>query len=167
LFKLNNMKATGLAILICSIMFSSARGQELAVKTDFNGAVVNGSIEKLIEAVRQGKEIRVGWSLDFNGDGAGNLEHFIDAKFLTILNGHVFNQIDPIYAQAPNEQIPQVEIGNSEMKWTAIIGTNGLLVSRFIIPNIESQKDENNKKQLELMSKINQEKVETSWFIIN
>ena len=142
-----------------------AQSPKVLVKTNSEGKVSEGSIDSLIKAIREGNEIRVGWSLDFDNDGKPDVEHLIDAKFLTILNGHVFNQIDPIFAQAPNTQIPQVQIGNNDMKWMAIIGTNGVLMSRFIIPGIKDQKDEDHKKQLEMMSQMNEEIVETSWFL--
>jgi hypothetical protein len=142
-----------------------AQSPKVLVKTNSEGKVSEGSIESLIQAVREGNDIRVSWSLDFDKDGKPDVEHLIDAKFLTILNGHVFNQIDPIFAQAPNAKIPQIQIGNNDMKWMAIIGTNGVLMSRFIIPGIKDQEDEAYKKRLEAMSKVNEDIVETSWFL--
>jgi len=47
----------------------------------------------------------------------------------------------------------------------AVIGTNGVLMSRFIIPGIEDQEDEDYKKRLEAMSKVNEDIVQTSWFL--
>ena len=44
----------------------------------------------------EGESIRIGWQLDFNEDKIPDLEHWIDGKFLTIMNGLVFNQIEPI-----------------------------------------------------------------------
>lgn len=151
--------------IIWNIYGTSAQDVKLLVKTDAQGNVIEGSLDTLISAVRDGNDIKVGWSLDFNNDNFPDVEHFIDAKFLTILNGHVFNQIDPIYAQAPNAKIPQVEIANNNMKWIAIIGTNGVLMSRFIIPEVDDVTDENYKKQLEIMSQVRKEVVKTSWFV--
>ncbi len=154
-------------VLLIMMVFNStfAQSPKVLVKTNSEGNVSEGAIESLIQAIREGNDIRVGWSLDFDKDGKPDVEHLIDAKFLTILNGHVFNQIDPIFAQAPNAKIPQVQIGNNDMKWMAIIGTNGVLMSRFIIPGIKDQENEEYKKQLEVMSKVNEDIVETSWFL--
>ena len=140
-----------------------AQNSEILLKTDFEGKVIEGSIEKLIENIRAGEKIRVGWNLDFNNDAKSDLEHWIDANFISILNGHVFNQIEPIYAQGPNFDLPQIEIGNSNIKWTAIIGTNGKLISRFVNPDLDKITDETQRKQMEMMSKINEELVETIW----
>ena len=51
------------------------------------------------------------------------------------------------------------------MKWMAVIGTNGVLMSRFIIPGIEDQQDKDYKKQLEMMSQVKEDVVETRWFL--
>jgi len=155
-------------LIFIMVTFNSifAQSPKVLVKTNTEGKVIEGSIESLIQAIQEGNNIRVGWSLDFNKDGKPNVEHLVDAKFLTILSGHVFNQIDPIFAQAPNAKIPQIQIGNNDIKWTAVIGTNGVLMSRFIIPNIKDQEDENYKKQLETMSQVNENLVATSWFLI-
>jgi len=155
----------GIIFLLFLFVINICSGQNLDVllKTDFDGKVTQGSIEKLIESIREGNGIRIGWSLDFNNDGIADLEHWIDADFLSILNGHVFNQIEPIYAQSPNSELPQIEIGNSSIKWTAIIGTNGKLISRFIIPDIQNITDENYRKQMEIMSQINEQLVQTIW----
>jgi hypothetical protein len=154
-------------VLLMMIAFNStfAQSPKVLVKTDSEGKVSEGSVASLIQAIREGNDIRVGWSLDFDKDGKPDVEHLIDARFLTILNGHVFNQIDPIFAQAPNAKIPQIQIGNNNMKWMAVIGTNGVLMSRFIIPGIKDQEDEEYKKQLEKMSQVNKDIVETSWFL--
>jgi hypothetical protein len=160
------MKHIILIVLLSFLSNTFGQTPKLLLKTDEKGKVIDDSIDSLIKAVRQGNSINVGLSLDFDKDGNPDVEHLVNAKFLTILNGHVFNQIEPIYAQAPNGKVPQVEIGNNNMQWTGIIGSNGILMSRFIIPDIEEQTDENYKKQLELMSQVTEEIVETSWFEI-
>ena len=103
------------------------------METDFDGNVVKGQKEELIKYIQEGKSIRVGWQLDFDGDKKADLEHWVDATFITILGGEVFTQIDPIYAQGPNIDIPQVEIYSDQTKWTAVIGTNSKLLNRFIV----------------------------------
>ena len=154
---------TLILILFSTVVFGQQ--SEILLKTDFDGKVIEGSLDALIEAVKSGESIRIGWQLDFNEDKVPDLEHWIDAKFLTIMNGHVFNQIDPIYAQAPMAEIPQVEISNSPLKWTAIIGTNGKLKSRYIFPEIEKVEDEDYRKNLKEMTQISERMVQTIWAI--
>ncbi|WP_036154311.1 hypothetical protein [Maribacter forsetii] len=152
----------GIGFLISSIL---AYGQEsqILLKTDFDGKVTEGSLKTLIENIEKGESIRIGWQLDFNEDKIPDLEHWIDGEFLTIMNGHVFNQIQPIYAQAPMVEIPQVEISNSPLQWTAIIGTNGKLKSRYIYPDIEKEEDEEERKYLQEITQINERMVQTIW----
>lgn len=152
----------GIGFLISSIL---AHGQEsrILLKTDFDGKVTEGSLKTLIENIEKGESIRIGWQLDFNEDKIPDLEHWIDGEFLTIMNGHVFNQIQPIYAQAPMSEIPQVEISNSPLQWTAIIGTNGKLKSRYIYPDIEKEEDEEERKYLQEITQISERMVQTIW----
>ncbi|MFC4721018.1 hypothetical protein ACFO5O_01690 [Geojedonia litorea] len=152
-----------LLVILMATNISIGQNSEILLKTDFDGNVVEGSIQNLIDNIRAGEKIRVGWNLDFDNDGKVDLEHWIDANFLSILNGHVFNQIEPIYAQGPNIELPQIQIRNSNLMWTAIVGTNGKLISRFIKPDLVNITDENQKKQMELMTQINEELVETIW----
>lgn len=151
-----------IGFLISSIVMNGQES-EILLKTDFDGNVIEGSLKNLIENIQKGENIRVGWQMDFNDDKIPDLEHWIDAKFLTIMSGHVFNQIDPIYAQAPMMEIPQVEISDSPLQWTAIIGTNGKLKSRYIFPNIEKEQDEEERKYLQEITQISERMVQTIW----
>ena len=123
---------TLVSLLIVCCQICSAQSYQIILSTDFDGKVISGSKEELILHIRDGKPIRVGWQLDFDGDKEPDLDHWVDAAFITVLNGEVFTQIDPIYAQGPNSEIPQVEIFSNNTKWTAVIGTNGKLLNRFI-----------------------------------
>lgn len=150
-------------VLLLGSSIATGQESEILLKTDFDGKVTEGSIKNLIENIEKGESIRIGWQLDFNEDKIPDLEHWIDANFLTIMSGHVFNQIEPIYMQAPMAQIPQVEISNSPLQWTAIIGTNSKLKSRFIFPNIENVEDEEYRKNLQEMTQVNERMVQTIW----
>lgn len=150
-------------ILILSSTILFCQKSEVLLKTDFDGKVIDGSLESLIESVKSGEVIRIGWQLDFNEDKIPDLEHWIDAKFLTIMSGHVFNQIEPIYAQALITDIPQVKISNSPLQWTVIIGTNGKLKSRYIYPEIEKEEDEEERKYLQEITQISERMVQTIW----
>ena len=115
---------------LATINLIVAQDSDFVLQTNFEGQVVSGSIDDLIAKISQGKAVRIGWQLDLDKDGNADLEHWIDADFISVLNGHVFNQIQPIYRQVPKKEIPQVDIINSSMQWTGIIGTNGKLISR-------------------------------------
>jgi hypothetical protein len=152
----------GIGFLLSSVLVIGQES-EILLKTDFDGKITEGSLKTLIENIEKGESIRIGWLLDFNDDKIPDLEHWIDGNFLTIINGHVFNQIEPIYGQVPITAIPQVQINDSPIQWTAIIGTNGKLISRFIYPNVDNIEDEESRKNIKKMTQINEQMVKTIW----
>ncbi len=93
---------------------------KLIYKNDKDGKAIFGTKEDLFKAIRKGKEVRIGW-------GGGRVEHFADAKFLTITNGkEVFAQIDPIIGQRPELDGDTLRVNFRESsQWTIIVGTNG------------------------------------------
>lgn len=169
------MKKAVLISLLCSwTIFSFGQtGYKILVATDFDGQVVQGSIDTLIQEIRKGKPVRVGWQLDFDKDKQADFDHWVPATYITILNGHVFTQIDPIFIQGPNPKIPQVEIYASSDQWSAILGTNGKLLNRFIMANPpkisaeqKEQMDASMKAQIENMTKVQTWQVATFWSVL-
>lgn len=152
-------------VLLINAQLLLSQASQVMLKTNAEGEVVYGSVEKLIEEINKGRSLRVSWDLDFDKDKKADLTHWIDANFITIIGGHVFNQVDPIYAQLPNTEIPQVNMMRSDWTWTAIIGTNGILKSRFIIPNIDKIDDEKRRESLLKKSEIREKLVATIWSV--
>jgi len=64
---------------------------------------LDGSINKLMQAVRDGKQIRLYMNLGF-------VEHSMDAGFMSIFEGNVYAQIDAIQAQRPNRKTKDIEL---------------------------------------------------------
>jgi len=161
------MKTRAIFILIIIAIWNHPTFSQnnIVLKTDLNGKVTFGSVENLISHIQSGKSIKIGWQHDLNKDSIPDLEHWIDADFISILNGHVFNQIEPIYRQIPKMSIPQVQIMESSMKWTGIIGTNGKLISRYIIPELESIEDEAIYNSLKSRAEVKERTVSTIWAI--
>ena len=156
----------GLLVFLPKMGISQQGPVEIVLKTGFSGKVEWGSVDTLITRIQEGRKLRIGWELDFDEDGQGDLEHWIDAGFISILNGHVFNQIAPIYRQVPNGEIPQIEIVNSKMQWTGIIGTNGKLISRYVIPDLHLVEDEELRAKLEMSAEIRERLVATTWAVL-
>lgn len=138
-YKYNLLALAVLAFITATSCFSQTN---ILLHTDFDGTVINGSKEKLIEEIRKGKSVRVGWQLDFNDDQEADFDHWMDAEFITILNGEVFTQIRNINIQAPNLDVPQLDIMPVNTMWTAILGTNSLLKNRYVYPELEFERDE-------------------------
>lgn len=132
-------------ILFLGLFFlnTSLAGQtRILLETDFEGNVVRGSKQELIQEIRKGKSLRIGWQLDFNKDGEPDFDHWAPAEFITILNEDVFTQIRNINLQVPKLDIPQIDIIPTTTMWTAILGTNSLLKNRFVYGEFEFERDE-------------------------
>lgn len=138
-------------------------GENILLKTDTTGKVIYGSIEALIKEIQAGTGIRVAWEFDIDNDGLPEVEHWVDANFLTIMNGHVFNQIQPIYQQIPKFDIPQIAIVASSVMWSAVVGTNGKLLSRFIIPDLDKIEDENVRATYAKHAEVTETLTATTW----
>ncbi len=159
------MKHIYLVIVLMTLFSfcSTAQSYNIVLATDFDGNVISGSKEILIQLIRQGKPVRVGWQLDFNEDKKSDFDHWVDASFITILENEVFTQIEPIFMQGPNLDGPQVDIYPSNTQWTGLIGTNGKLLNRYLMDNEARPKlvfdetldisEEEQKQQIEALEK--------------
>lgn len=109
-------------------------GWQLALAVDTAGSPTFGDKAKLLDAVRAGLPVRVGWGIAWRlPDGtAGGLEHVAEAAFLTIHHGEVFAQIAPILGQAPAAREPVVTFRTEgDRLWYALLDTTGRLHHYF------------------------------------
>lgn len=162
------MKKHYFALLICfTTVFLAAQSPRVVLKTDFAGQVSEGSVEELIEHIQDGKSVRVGWHLDRDDDQKSDLDHWTDAEFISVLNGQVFNQIGPIYRQIPVSDLPQVKLEHSSVQWSAIIGTNGKLIHRYILPDLHNIEDLQIRQILSQRAEIKEDTVATTWVVLH
>ena len=85
---------------------------------DEEGAAVEGSKDELMQAVRNGKPVRVYFA-------GRTVEHAAEAFFLTIFEGEVFAQIEQINSQRPSRDPAKITFREPGQEWHMIIGTNG------------------------------------------
>ncbi len=99
----------------------------LVYRNDDNGKTIFGNKQKLIEAVRKGFPVRIGFGSRRSNDSTKSVEHVTDAHFLTISNGkEVFAQIKPIIGQRPELENNSLDITfRHNIEWSIIVGTNG------------------------------------------
>jgi len=111
-------------VIACQSPTSGTSGWQLVYKNDANGQAIFGEKEQLLDAVRLGYPIRIGW-------GSNRIEHVADADFLTIFNGkEVFAQIKPIIGQHPQVNGDSLKIAfRANNKWLKMAGTNGYATS--------------------------------------
>ena len=99
--------------------------------TEPDGKVSAGSKQALIQTVRSGASVRVGWELDFERDGKVDLVHWAPAQFLTVFEGEVFAQIPAISKQEPILKTANVRLARSLASWQGLLGSTGFLEGRF------------------------------------
>jgi len=101
----------------------------LVVEQD--GHVSAGSKASLRSATEMGLPLRIGWSIDFDGDGKPDLSHWADALFITEFEGEVFTQVVEIRRQMPKRGEAHIELSATPLRWTGSIGSNGFLEGAF------------------------------------
>lgn len=113
----------GLILIVffsCQSSNKSNEGWQMVFKNDANGQAVFGNKSKLIDAVRLGYPVRIGW-------GSNRIEHVANADFLTVFEGkEVFAQIRTIIGQEPRIDGDSLKIRfRTQNNWTKTAGTNG------------------------------------------
>ncbi len=106
----------------------------LVFKNDKEGNTLYGNKSDLIDAVRGGYRVRVGWGGKLRRDTTKTIEHLSEVAFLTILNGkEVFAQLPQVVGQQPVfiEDSLKVQF-REDTNWTKIVGTNGYSTGRMI-----------------------------------
>lgn len=107
----------------------SAQEWKLIYENDKSGNTISGNIEVLKDAVRDGKEIRIGWGFQHPSIKKISVEHVADAAFLTILSDSIVHaQIRPIIGQSPDFDEGTVQL-KENLEWVFIGGTNGKMDS--------------------------------------
>lgn len=106
-------------------------------EADKDGNRISGNLKTLVQLVRSGNPIRVGWEMELlnpTDDSTYVLEHWSDAGFISIHQGHVFAQIPSIYGQGSSAVQPEFNqdpsmflVNNKPDGWVAIVGTTGVL----------------------------------------
>ena len=128
--KFGTLNNFGRAFFVILILFCSCNqtkeydgGWRMVLKNDENGKVIYGEKTELIDAVRLGYPIRIGW-------GGTRVEHIASVDFLTIFEGEVFAQTNTIVGQEPRIDGDSIKIRfRTQNHWTKMAGTNGYSTS--------------------------------------
>ena len=106
---------------------------QLVYKNAPNGDSIQGDKARLMDAIRYGYPVRVGWASRRVNDSIRSVEHLVDAEFLTIANDQeVFAQIKPFMAQRPYLGQDSISIALLPTQAHWILSTNGLRSSANI-----------------------------------
>ncbi len=99
------------------------------LELDVRGAVVQGSEARVLDVVRSGGQLRIGW---YRADrsGAPTVTHWVDATFVTARGPHVYAQFGAIHAQRPTRAPVGLDLHAKRGRWFGLIGTDGMLEGR-------------------------------------
>lgn len=121
--------------LVVAILFAarplSADCRDPLLSLDASGAVVAGTKEALRQHVRAGHPVRLYWSFDVQNDGRPEVQHWADATFLTEFENEIFAQVVEIRRQHPRLGTASVSLSDAPARWSALLGTNGVLEGAF------------------------------------
>ena len=109
-------------------------GWHLVYAADSTGARTAGDKAALLAAVRAGQPVRLGWAITYRlpDSTTSTIEHFAEARFLTIHKGEVFAQIAPIIGQRPSAREAVIAFrGKNGELWYAMLDTTGRLRGFF------------------------------------
>ncbi len=119
---------TTFVIVLGVLMTFATNAQDnwrLVYENDENGNAVKGSLDELIALIRSGEEVRISWGGQSPDDPIRKVEHFADAKFLTIMSDRTVQaQIDPITGQTPDFDDQSISF-KENLEWSMIASSNG------------------------------------------
>jgi len=117
--------------------FASALAQEAAhcphllFSSGFDRQAIGGSKEALLDVVSRGDPVRIGWELDFDDDGEGDILHWTDASYLSVWEGEVYTQVQAIHRQRPVRGEGDMVLPDAFTEWRASLGTTGRVDGAF------------------------------------
>lgn len=101
------------------------------VSIDQTGTATAGSKAALLEAIRTGKPIRIGFRLDETGTGSYYLTHWYEPQYLTVMGDEVYTHASKVHLQVPDMEIADIPPAEDTELWLALIGTDGEAYFRF------------------------------------
>jgi len=95
--------------------------------SDPQGKDAGGSRQALIDALRRGSPLRVGWG-EADADGKWKVEEFADARFTNLMDGRdVVAQLDDAMIQTNYTDASKAGLRDPAMSWHALASTDGRL----------------------------------------
>ena len=105
--------------------------EHLLVKVDGAGQVTAGDKAALIEAVRSGQSVQVGFRLAETPAGGFFLTHWYAPYSMTVMGEDVFTHSSRVHLQMPDAEIEDLPPAERSQMWVTLIGTDGILHGRY------------------------------------
>lgn len=100
--------------------------------SDPQGKDAGGSRQHLLDALRRGSPLRVGWG-EADADGKWKVEEFADAQFTSLMNGRdVVAQLDSAMIQTNYTDATKAGLRDPAMTWHALASTDGRLEALMV-----------------------------------
>ncbi|MEO1233324.1 MAG: hypothetical protein AAFZ18_30940 [Myxococcota bacterium] len=103
-----------------------------------DGEILRGSPAQVIEVLRAGGRLRVGWFHPRRDDRAP-VVHWVDGGFVTELGPHVFAQFGAIHSQQPVRSPLAIRLREARNAWYGLVGTDGVLQGRTHDGDVKSR----------------------------
>ncbi len=159
-----------LITLLLSVSVFGQNKYSIIYEADTNGKMISGNMNDLKVAIQNGNPIRVGWTLKLQNDKGETkeLEHWTDAKFLTIIDNNIYAQIHSIYQQMTDFNDPSGAskfVDNQPDGWVAIISTSGIMRQKYA--DILKWTEGMSKEEInEMVKEMETSRVQTKWATI-
>ncbi len=170
--KHKNILSLFICLSITGLLFSQS-GYDIIYEANREGQKMTGSLEALNEYVKGGAPLRVGWVLTFLHpltNEPTEMEHWADAGFITVLDGHVFAQVRSIYEQGPSfSEPPAVFLAKGKPNgWVAILGTTGVMRQKYDMESARKSMEGSGMTEKEITDFLKEReimKVHTKWAV--
>lgn len=170
--KHKNILSLFICLSITGLLFSQS-GYDIIYEANREGQKIAGSLEELNAYVKAGAPLRVGWVLTFLHPltkEPTEMEHWTDASFITLLDGHVFSQVRSIYEQGPSFSTPPgVFLANGKPNgWVAILGTTGVMRQKYDMESAKKSMEGSGMTEKEITDFLIERetmKVHTKWAV--
>lgn len=108
------------------LSFTVQADWKLLYKNDKNGQAIDGDMQSLVEAIRQGLPIRIAWGVSRTPAADSYVEHVIEPTFITATNGmQVFAQTAEHIAQTSYWDNEFQDFNSPQILWRGILSTTG------------------------------------------
>ena len=116
-----------MSLLCCQVAVAD---WQLLYKNNRDGEIIQGNMEALIHAVRQGLPLRIAWGVAHPTQQGRYVEHMVEPVFVTIASGqHVYIQTPEHIAQTSYWDTDFQDFNSPQLVWRGLLSTTGRFIA--------------------------------------